>query len=184
MVELWAGTGKDRLGAKQGSGTGGCKHPPKSWDLAFTVRPRIFFFLVWAWEPAVRRTCRERSRILSFFAACDAMWAYMFITNYHTSFHFRWKENLVKHQKVSKHYDHDLVVKRKFGQTSKSLKILWPWSCCEKKIWSNIEKSQNIMTMILLWKENLVKHQKVLKYYDHIVLGQWIVSVVFPCEYR
>ena len=142
------------------------------------------FFLVWAWEPAVRRTCRERSRILSFFAACDAMWAYMFITNYHTSFHFRWKENLVKHQKVSKHYDHDLVVKRKFGQTSKSLKILWPWSCCEKKIWSNIEKSQNIMTMILLWKENLVKHQKVLKYYDHIVLGQWIVSVVFPCEYR
>ena len=31
----------------------------------------------------------------------------MFITNNHTSFHLWWKENLVRHQKVSKYYDHD-----------------------------------------------------------------------------
>ena len=31
----------------------------------------------------------------------------MFITNNHASFHLWWKENLVKHQKVSKYCDHD-----------------------------------------------------------------------------
>ena len=31
----------------------------------------------------------------------------MFITNNHDSFHLWWKENLVKHQKVSKCYDQD-----------------------------------------------------------------------------
>ena len=31
----------------------------------------------------------------------------MFITNNNDSFHLRWKENLVKHQKVSKYYDQD-----------------------------------------------------------------------------
>ena len=31
----------------------------------------------------------------------------MFINNNHASFHFWWKENLVKHQKVSKYYEND-----------------------------------------------------------------------------
>ena len=31
----------------------------------------------------------------------------MFITNSHSSFHLWSKENLVKHQKVSKYYEHD-----------------------------------------------------------------------------
>ena len=31
----------------------------------------------------------------------------MFITNYHTLFYFWLKEHLVKHQKVSKYYNHD-----------------------------------------------------------------------------
>ena len=31
----------------------------------------------------------------------------MFITNNHNEFHLWWKENLVKHQKVSKYYDQD-----------------------------------------------------------------------------
>ena len=31
----------------------------------------------------------------------------MFITNNRASFHLWWKENLVKHQKVSKYYNHD-----------------------------------------------------------------------------
>ena len=31
----------------------------------------------------------------------------MFITNTHDSFHLWWKENLGRHQKVSKYYDQD-----------------------------------------------------------------------------
>ena len=31
----------------------------------------------------------------------------IFITNNHASFHSRWKENLVKYQKVSKYYEND-----------------------------------------------------------------------------
>ena len=31
----------------------------------------------------------------------------MFVTNNHASFHLWWKENLVKHQEVSKYYVHD-----------------------------------------------------------------------------
>ena len=33
----------------------------------------------------------------------------MFISNNRPSFHFRWKENLVKHQKVSKYYENDCL---------------------------------------------------------------------------
>ena len=33
----------------------------------------------------------------------------MFINNNHASFHLPWKENLVKHQNVSKYYENDCV---------------------------------------------------------------------------
>ena len=73
MVELWAGTAKDRLGAKRVSGAGGWKHPPKSWDLASTVRPRIYFFLFGHESPLCGEHAVSDQEFLSFFAACDAM---------------------------------------------------------------------------------------------------------------
>ena len=48
-----------------------------------------------------------RSYVLSRPAVREATRTYQFITNNHTSFNLRWKENLLKHQKVSKYYEHD-----------------------------------------------------------------------------
>ena len=41
------------------------------------------------------------------FATCEATRIHQFITNNHTSFHLRWKEDLFNHQKISKYYEHD-----------------------------------------------------------------------------
>ena len=46
------------------------------------------------------------SKVLSCLACCDATCIYQFITNNQVSFHLSWKENLVKHQNVSKYFDH------------------------------------------------------------------------------
>ena len=52
----------------------------------------------------------------------------MFITNNHASFHLWWNENLVKHQKVSKCYEHDCSI-------DKFLDILmYNWLCNKKQI--------------------------------------------------
>ena len=37
----------------------------------------------------------------------------MFVSNKRTSFHSRWKENLIKHQKVSKYYENDCLLAEK-----------------------------------------------------------------------
>ena len=46
------------------------------------------------------------SKVLSCLACCDATCIYQFIINNQVSFHLWSKENLVKHQKVSKYFDH------------------------------------------------------------------------------
>ena len=51
----------------------------------------------------------------------------MFISNNHTSFHLWWKENLVKHQKVLKHYGNDWCFKTPDKPTCIEL-ILTNWS--------------------------------------------------------
>ena len=58
----------------------------KFWDF-----PDFFSFLKFFW--VVRQIVRQLGYT-------------MFIANNHTSFHLRWKENLVKYQKVLKYYVH------------------------------------------------------------------------------
>ena len=47
----------------------------------------------------------------------------MFISNNRTSFHLWWKENLVKHRKVSKYYETDC--RSRHGVNIKSVLVIW-----------------------------------------------------------
>ena len=51
----------------------------------------------------------------------------MFVTNNHNWFHMFWKTNLLKHQKVSKHYDQDCLKNfiLHFMPLLRALIILW-----------------------------------------------------------
>ena len=50
-----------------------------------------------------------RSSVWSHSANSEAIVYTMFITNNHTSFYLWWKENRVKHQDLSKYYDHECL---------------------------------------------------------------------------
>ena len=72
------------------------------WNLLFSVvrywcwNDHIFTEFAWLYLQAVRELVRQLAHVI-------------FITNNHISLHLIWKENLVKHQKVSKYYDYDWI---------------------------------------------------------------------------
>ena len=57
-----------------------------------------------------------------------------------------------------------LAVKGKFGKASKGPKILWKWLIVQLVYTMFI--SNNLASFRLWWNENLVKHQKLSKYYE------------------
>ena len=75
----------------------------------------------------------------------------MFITNNHASFHFRRKKNLVKHQKVSKHYDHH----RRFCKSRTQIFFLY----LKRKIYTN-----KVLTEILIFHQFRTVHQMLIYY--------------------
>ena len=58
----------------------------------------------------------------------------MFVTDNHDSFHFWWKENLIKHQKVSKYYDQDC--RNKLPKAIEDIN--------EERLWSNFNINKAI----------------------------------------
>ena len=79
------------------------KVPGDSFSTTFCVWffKKMFPFLKISWD-----TFLIFPNVLSRSATREATYIYtVFISNNRASFHFSWKENLVKHQKVSKYYE-------------------------------------------------------------------------------
>ena len=71
------------------------------WHFHFGRRAGHQAIILWNFETFLRSFIVNRS------PCSEAAQIYQFIFTNHASFHLWWKENLLKHKKVSKYYEHD-----------------------------------------------------------------------------
>ena len=97
-----------------------------------------------------------RSQVLSRLSTCEAIRIHQFITNIPAPFHLWRKENLVKHQKSSKYYDHGRSVRQPYSQSITLLRwmvILFPFEKCNSekshKVSKRYPKTQELLSSIL-----------------------------------